>query len=118
MVNDRYIPITKKEISFFSQVVDYIEERVRGLYLLGADICFVVSPRLCVLRQVAGRFCLDQRASQLTTDSKQMATRNLTRKYVDIRNAQRANKVTGFHSNVIRVNGEDEGSLLETVRKI
>ena len=46
-----------------------------------------------------------------------MATRNLTRKYVDIRNAQRANRVTGFHSNVIRVNGEDEGSLLETVKE-
>lgn len=43
-----------------------------------------------------------------------MATRNLTRKYVDIRNAQRANRVTGFHENNVRVNGEDQGSLLET----
>ena len=47
-----------------------------------------------------------------------MATRNLTRKYVDIRNAQRANRLTGFHTNVIKVNGEEDGSLLETVRKI
>ena len=47
-----------------------------------------------------------------------MATRNLTRKYVDIRNAQRANRVTGFHENNVRVNGEDQGSLLETVKKI
>ena len=47
-----------------------------------------------------------------------MATRNLTRKYVDIRNAQRANRVTGFHENNVRVNGEDQGSLLETVNKI
>ena len=50
-----------------------------------------------------------------------MATRNLTRKYVDIRNAQKANRVTGFHTNNVRVtggggashdDGEDDGMLV------
>jgi len=51
-----------------------------------------------------------------------MATRNLTRKFVDIRNAQKANRVTGFHHNNVKVttgssdgDGEDDSGLLGAV---
>ena len=51
-----------------------------------------------------------------------MATRNLTRKFVDIRNAQKANRVTGFHTNNVKVigggaheEGGDDSGLLGSV---